>query len=88
MVEAFKSLSDEQYKFIEDEFGINKDSIFNMTEEEMEELYYKLCDIESHEACIADNDGPLSDRGETAADIVTTFNVLVKSNIGFVIVNV
>ena len=70
MKEQLKKLSKESLKFLEDSFGIHVDELDSFTEEQYDELYDRLCDIEVEEKIKAD-DEPLSDRGRMASDLVT-----------------
>ena len=57
------------YKFLETEFGACKDAIAKMNTDELGDLYEEVCEIEIDETCKA-GDGKLSQRGETAVQIV------------------
>ena len=70
MKEQLKKLSKESLKFLDDSFGIHGDALDSFTEEQYDELYDRLCDIEVEETINAD-DEPLSDRGRMASDLVT-----------------
>lgn len=72
MTEEVKFLNDGHFDFLKDEFNLEKEKILSMNNDDLEELYEKVCDIESDEAFEAcENDSPISQRGKTAADIVT-----------------
>lgn len=60
-------LSDEQIKFIEDEFGINKEELLTVTKDTWHGIREKCFDIELDE--ITDED--CSERGELASDIAS-----------------
>ena len=65
MSDAAKALSllgPEHLGFIEKELGVSKDDIEDMSDDEFSELYDQLADIEVDD---------VSERGNTAADIVT-----------------
>jgi hypothetical protein len=57
------------YELLAKELGIDKATLDEMTEKEFESLYEKVCEIEIAETFDAD-DEPLSQRGETAVEIV------------------
>ena len=67
---AFDLLNDEQVKFICNEFDIDEEAIKAMSDNDFSDLYDKIADIEISETMKAD-EGELSKRGLTAADIVT-----------------
>lgn len=76
---AVRLLSDVQLKFIRDEFGVSEDDLLQKTEDELDELYDRLCEIEIDETMSCD-DGKLSERGDTASSIVTVLgNEIAKS---------
>lgn len=65
-------LSQTQLDFIEQEFGYTKESIAAMSDDEIDELYDQIADIEVDETVDADRDGrDLTERGKTAEGIVT-----------------
>lgn len=65
-------LSQTQLDFIEQEFGYTKEAIAAMSEDEIDELYDQIADIEVDETVDADRDGrDLTERGKTAEGIVT-----------------
>ena len=65
-------LSQTQLDFIEQEFGYTKEAIAAMSDEEIDELYDQIADIEVDETVDADRDGrDLTERGKTAEGIVT-----------------
>lgn len=67
---AFELLNNEQVKFICNEFDTNEETLKAMSDDDFSDLYDKIADIEITETMKAD-DGELSKRGSTAADIVT-----------------
>lgn len=71
-VEARKELSEEQIDFICKEIGVDKEKFLSMTEEKLDEVYDKLCDIEVDEIMEC-QEKELTDRGKTAIEIVTLF---------------
>ena len=65
-------LSQTQLDFIEQEFGYTKEAIAAMSDDEIDELYYQIADIEVDETVDADRGGrDLTERGKTAEGIVT-----------------
>ena len=61
-----------QFDFIEQEFGYTKEAIAAMSDDEIDELYDQIADIEVDETVDADRDGrDLTERGKTAEGIVT-----------------
>ena len=58
-------------KFIHKEFGIDNESAVALTDDQLDDLYDKVCDIEVEEAKSAnDGDGVLSKRGQVATELV------------------
>ena len=70
--EVRKELSDEQIDFICKEVGVEKEKFLSMTEDELDGVYDKLCDIEIDEIMEC-RDSELSERGTMASDLVTLF---------------
>lgn len=65
-------LSQTQLDFIEQEFGYTKEAIASMSDDEIDELYDQIADIEVDETVDADREGrDLTERGKTAEGIVT-----------------
>lgn len=65
-------LSQTQLDFIEQEFGYTKEAIAAMSDDEIDELYDQIADIEVDETVDADRDGrDLTERGKIAEGIVT-----------------
>ena len=65
-------LSQTQLDFIEQEFGYTKEAIAPMSDDEIDELYDQIADIEVDETVDADRDSrDLTERGKTAEGIVT-----------------
>lgn len=69
MKEAFTQLNDKQIAFLCNEFSITKEDIEKKSEDELNELYERICDIECEETPPDDSD--MSERGEMASAIVT-----------------
>ena len=65
---AVKKLDDFQLDFLNEEMGIDREMLMNALEEELDDIYDRLCDIECEET---PNEGEISKRGRIAADIVT-----------------
>lgn len=64
--------SKKELEFLKSEFGYTEDQINNLSEDELSDLTDKCFDIEVDEVVATDDgDGDVSERGETAADIVT-----------------
>ena len=69
---VFDVLSQTQLDFIEQEFGYTRVVIASMSDDEVDELYDQIADIEVDETVDADRDGrDLTERGKTAEGIVT-----------------
>ena len=64
-------LTDKQVAFLIEEFGIDADTCLEFGYDDINDLRKKCFDIETEEATAADNENrDISDRGETAADLV------------------
>lgn len=75
---AIKTLDDDQISFLLKEINISKESLFDMAEDELRNVFDRMCDIEIDETCNATDE--ISERGETAAGIVTVIsNAIQKS---------
>ena len=70
--EVRNELSAEQLDFICKELGVEKEKFLSMTEDELDGIYDKLCDIEIDEF-VKCKDTDLSERGTMASDLVTMF---------------
>lgn len=65
-------LSDDQFKFILDEFGVDEDAFLALPDDALDDLYDEIGFIEVEETMAADDqDRGLSDRGKAAVGIVT-----------------
>lgn len=65
-------LSQTQLDFIKQEFGYTKEAVEDMSDEEIDELYDQIANIEVDETVDADRNGcDLTERGKTAEGIVT-----------------
>ncbi len=70
---AINVLSQTQLDFIQEELGISKNSIVNMSDAEVLDMYDRICDIELEETIAADEKrgGEHSERELMAEGIVT-----------------
>lgn len=64
------ALSKEQLDFIQTEFGHDPDALGVLEDDDIDNLYDRLCDIEVEETMAA-GDGELSERGKMAESIVS-----------------
>lgn len=64
------ALSKEQLDFIQTEFGHDPDALGVLEDDDIENLYDRLCDIEVEETMAA-GDGELSERGKMVESIVS-----------------
>ena len=62
-----------EYAFLKEEFGLSESDVSALSEDERYDLGDKCFEIETEET-IAAADGELSDRGKTAAELVTKLN--------------
>ena len=81
MKKAFAELSKEQISFICDEFAITEDDIKAKSEDELNDLYESLCDIECEET--PSDGGELTERGEMSASIVTVVGNYFSKEYGY-----
>lgn len=65
---AIHNLTQPQIAFICNERSLSKEQLFSMTEEELDDVYEAMCEIEITET---PESGELSDRCKLASDIVT-----------------
>lgn len=79
---VLRVLSQTQLEFIKEELGNDKDAIRNMGDDEIDQMYDRICDIEIDETVDADREGrDLTERGKTAEGIVTVIgNELYRPN--------
>lgn len=78
IVDAIKTLDEDQFVFLSKEINTSKENLFEMSEDELQDVFDKVCDIEIEEACDADDE--ITERGKMAADIVTVIsNAIQKS---------
>ena len=66
--------TEKEYEFIESEFGYTKEQVDGLSPDELYDLADDCFVIEEEETVAAEEDGELSERGETAAGIVTKVN--------------
>ncbi len=66
--------TEKEYEFIESEFGYTKEQVDGLSPDELYDLADDCFVIEEEETVAAGEDGELSERGETAAGIVTKVN--------------
>lgn len=74
MIEAIKTLTEEQFKFLEQELGFDKEAVLSMSEDDVyEKIYDELCIVEEVEtvAALDRENEEISERGELASVIVT-----------------
>lgn len=65
------AITDEDRQFMLDEFNLTGQQIRAMSDEEYEELFLKVLEIEADESMKVEETGnPFSERGERAASIV------------------
>lgn len=81
MRDAFKQLDQTAVDFICKEFSVTEDQFKEMTEEQLDELYDKLCDIEIEE--VPDEGGQATERGEMVASIVTIVGNFFARELGY-----
>lgn len=62
-----------EYAFLKEEFGLSETDVAALSEDELYDLGDKCFEIETEET-VAAADGELSDRGATAAALVTKIN--------------
>ena len=67
------NFTEKEYQFIENEFGYDKEQVNDMSDNELYNLFDECFVIEEKET-VAAGENDLSDRGKTAADIVTKIN--------------
>ena len=63
------AFTDKHYEFLAKEFNTDKCALSKMTESELDDFYEEILQIEITETIDAD-DNPLTERGETAVEIV------------------
>ena len=78
---VLEDMTETQVNFICDELEIEEDLLLNAEEDELEDIYYILCDIEISE--IPDDDSEISDRCKLASDIVTLWGNAIAEEEGY-----
>lgn len=81
MSKAFRQLDREAIKFLCEEFNLSQSAFSAMPEDDLDELYDKLCDIESAET--PSDDSPLTERGEMVESIVTIVGNYFSEKLGY-----
>lgn len=81
MKDAFGQLDQTAISFICKEFSLTKKQFKEMTEDQLDELYEKLCDVETDE--IPEGSGSATERGEMAASIVTIVGNYFAEKLGY-----
>jgi hypothetical protein len=67
---GFDMVSKEALDFMKEEFGLTREQILKLSDEEYEELFYKVLCIEADENVKCDGK-PLSRRGKLAGEILS-----------------
>ena len=81
MKDAFSKLSKVQFEFLHNEFGITEDGIKSKSEEELDELYDKLCEIEVDETLL--DESKMNERCEIVSSIVTVVGNYFAKKLGY-----
>ena len=81
LMKALEETTETQIKFICDELKISYGGLQNATEEQLEDIYDIMCDIETAETPAGDE--PLSDRCKIASDIVTLWGNHIAEDAGY-----
>lgn len=81
MRESFRQLDRAAIKFLCKEFDLSQNALFEMTEDDLNDLYDKLCDIESAET--PSDNSPLTERGEMVESIVTIVGNYFSEKLGY-----
>ena len=63
------NFTDAHYMFLEDEFNVKMESLLGMSEDELDNIYNDVCEIEIDET-MKNINTDLSERGKLAAEIV------------------
>lgn len=77
---AIKTLNESQIVFLSKEMNFSEESLLGMSEDELRNVFDKVCDIEIDEACNAADE--ISERGKMAADIVTVISNAIQKSEG------
>ena len=81
MREAFDQLDQEAIAFLYEEFSLSENNFLAMTEDDLDDLYDQLCDIESEET--PSDNSPLTDRGKMVESIVTIVGNYFSEKLGY-----
>ena len=81
MREAFDQLDQDAKEFICTEFFLTEKEFLAMVEDDLDDLYDKLCDME-HAETPSDN-SPLTERGEMVESIVTIVGNYFSQKLGY-----
>ena len=81
LTEALKDLNEEQIRFICSELKMSRDELFAKNEDELNDIYDSICDIEVEETCAA-GDNDLNERGEMAVSIVDVLGDAIRISLG------
>lgn len=81
MREAFDQLNQDAKEFLYKEFSLSEKEFLAMTEDDLDDLYDKLCDIEHAETL--SNNSPLTERGEMVESIVTIVGNYFAKKLGY-----
>ena len=81
MREAFDQLDPSATKFILQEFALSQECFLAMTEDDLDDLYDRLCDIEHEET--PSNNSPLTERGYMVEYIVTMVGNYFSEKLGY-----
>jgi len=81
MREAFNQLDQEAVAFLYNEFELSANDFQAMTEDELDDLYDQLCDIEIAET--PSDNSPLTKRGKMVESIVTIVGNYFSEKLGY-----
>lgn len=77
---AIHGLTHTQVDFVCNERSLTKEQLFSMTEEELDDVYEAMCEIEITET---PDSGDLSDRCKLASDVVTVMGNALAEAMGW-----
>ena len=78
--DVISTLKEDEIKFICTEAEITEEELLQMTEEELDDIYDLLCDIEISEA---GKEPEMSDRGRMASEIVSVMGDAIAEQEGY-----
>ena len=81
MREAFDQLDQDAKEFLYKEFSLTEREFLAMTEDDLDDMYDKLCDIEHAETL--SNNSPLTERGEIVESIITIVGNYFSEKLGY-----